>query len=83
MSTGQTEDDGAGGKLHSQPVKCSRDTSEFVDPVHNKAHGLCYREKTLERDRQVHAWHTAERVKSGQFITLRCCALEVFTTPDV
>lgn len=47
MSTGQTEDDGAEGKLTSQPVKCS----VFVDVMHKKAHGLCYREKALERDR--------------------------------
>lgn len=60
-----------------------RPTLEFVDPMHNKAHGLCYREKMLERDRQVHTWHAAERVKSGQFLTLLCSALEAFTTPDV
>lgn len=62
-----------------------RPTLELVDPTCNQAHGVCYRAKTLERetDKQVHTWHAAERVKSGQFITLLCGALEVFTTPDV
>lgn len=60
-------------------------TLELVDPMCNEAYGLCYRAKTLERerDRQVHTWRAAERVKSGQFITLLCGALEVFTIPDV
>jgi len=30
-----------------------RPTLELVDPMRNKAHRLCYREKRLERERQA------------------------------